>query len=314
MSRVALFVLVGCLVSAFAGVARADDPGGDPGASPGAGPWRIMTFNIRFGSADDGPDSWGARRGRVTRTIERHAADIIALQEPFAFQVVDLLEDFPRYAAIGTHRLDGRTSGEGCVTLYDRARFTVASSGVFWLSDTPDVPGSISWDNAWPRSCTWARLIELGSGRGVYVYNVHLDNRGGDSRLRGARQIRDHFERVTAGPRADDPVVVLGDFNAVPGSPPIRALIGEPSGRPRLADAYLLPASREEVGTYTGFDLASDGGERRIDLILVSPRLNVLDALIDSSKVDGRYPSDHFPMWVDVMPPEAPAPVARPNR
>ncbi|MAY75784.1 MAG: endonuclease [Phycisphaerae bacterium] len=304
-SRFALLVFV--VAHFFVSVAFAGD------GSERADTWRVMSFNIRYGTADDGPDRWEVRASRVVAMIERHAPDVVGLQEPQAFQVAELLAGMSRYAAAGAHRLDGRSGGEGCVTLYDRTRFMVAEGGVFWLSDTPFVPGSISWDNAWPRSCTWTRLIEIETGRGLYVYNVHLDNRGSDSRERGAAQIREHFERTAAREHAQDPVIVMGDFNTAPESEPIETLLGSASDLP-LVDTYRALHDTEPAGTYTAFDVKSDGGKTRMDLLLASADLAVLRSGIDRSTIDGRYPSDHFPVWADLRASEPPPEAARPNQ
>lgn len=254
-----------------------------------------LSFNIRNGTLDEGLDSWDARRHRVIETIADHDADLVALQEPVAEQVAELLHALPRYAAAGAHRLDGRIQGEGCVTLYDRTRFFVTHSGAFYLSDTPDVPGSITWDNAWPRVCTWVHLIEYGTGRGLYVYNLHLDNRGQQSRQAGAEMVRRDISRRVNAPHATDPVILMGDFNADPASPPLHTLT-EASARPRLIDTLEGRPQAEGIGTYTAFDPASDGGSKRVDYVLASEHFHVIDASIDQRTIDGRYPSDHFPI------------------
>lgn len=267
---------------------------------PPVGPARpvtVMSYNVRFATESDGENAWAARRHRVNEVISRHAPDVLAIQEPFAHQVRELLIDHPRYAAVGTHRLDGRVLGEGCVTLYDRARFAVAESGVFWLSDTPDVPASITWDNAWPRLCAWSRLIDLDSGEGLYVYNVHLDNKGPRSRLLGAKQVMADIEKRTTREHSRDPVVVCGDLNDVPSSMPLRALT---SGR-SVALIDPVPADQARLGTYTAFDPASGGGRRRIDYVLSSGDLEVLRAEIDRDLVGGLHASDHLPVVVTVI-------------
>lgn len=266
---------------------------------PGLGgpePTTVMSFNVRYDEPGDGEDAWVGRLGAVAGLIREHGADVVALQEPFAHQVEDLLGALGRYGAIGAHRIDGRVSGEGCVILYDTSRYLVAESGVFWLSDTPGVAGSMTWDNRWPRSCTWARLVDLRSGEGLYVYNVHLDNKGERSKILGARAVLEHIESHATRDGFRDPVVVLGDLNATEGSGAVRMLT---SGRSvGLVDAIGRLMPDDGLGTYTGFDPASTGGGRRIDHALVSSDLLLLSGAIDRRKVGGRYPSDHFPVVV----------------
>ena len=42
---------------------------------------KIMTFNIRYGQADDGDNSWPRRRDLVIARIRAHDPDLIGLQE-----------------------------------------------------------------------------------------------------------------------------------------------------------------------------------------------------------------------------------------
>lgn len=267
---------------------------------------RVLTFNIRYGSANDGPDRWEFRAPRVIETMRELAADIAGLQEAEAFQIQELLVALPQFAAVGVARDDGRTRGEACPILYDRTRFTVAATGTFWLSDTPNKPGSISWDNVCTRVCTWARFIDLKSGRGLYVYNLHYDHVGQQSRENASKQVRAHFFQQTTQESANDPLIVLGDLNAPEDNAAIRSLKGEQSSEAnddklQLRDTYRVFHPNTPAGTFTGFQPDNDGGTRKIDYILIGPGLMTKAADIDRRKIDGRYPSDHFPVWADLM-------------
>ncbi len=262
----------------------------------------LVSFNIRYASANDGPDRWELRRDKVIATIEDLGADIVGLQEAEAAQVRELLTALPRYAAAGVHRDDGRTRGEACTILYDRQRFTIGESGVFWLSDTPEVVASKSWDNTITRQCVWARLIDMRSGEGLYVFNVHFDHRGQQSREKSAALV---FERAfTLARRQDrqDAVVLLGDLNASEENPAIAILTrpADDDGGPRFRDSYRAVRAEGAAGTFNGFDPASDGGAAKIDYVFVGPGLKVLEAGIDRRTIDGRYPSDHFPVWARI--------------
>lgn len=256
---------------------------------------RVLSFNIRYGSADDGPDRWAARRAKVVSTLVDLDADVVGLQEAESPQVRELLAALPRYAAVGVHRDDGRLAGEGATLLYDRTRYTLASAGTFWLSDTPDVPGSNTWGAACNRTCTWAHLVDLASGEAFRVFNTHFDHRSQPARERSAALL---VRRIEAR-GDDDPFVVTGDLNADEANPALLALKrgGEGWG---LADTYRVLHPDARAGTFTGFDPASDGGERKIDHVLAGPAIEVLGADVDRRRIDGRYPSDHFPVWADL--------------
>jgi endonuclease/exonuclease/phosphatase family metal-dependent hydrolase len=270
------------------------------------GPLRVATFNIRLGSANDGEDRWQVRRERTIEAIRGLNADILGLQEAEPFQTRALLEALPQYFAVGVSREDGRIRGEACPLLVDRTRFAVAESGVFWLSDRPDEPGSITWDNVCPRLCTWARLIDRRSGRGCVVYNTHLDHVGQASREKAAEQIRAHFlalaARRASGANAGgiDPLIVMGDFNSGEDNPVVARLRGPADDPLVLRDSYRVIHPDGAAGTFTRFDLASAGGPHKIDYVWIGLGWTVHAADIDRRKVNGRWPSDHFPVWAEL--------------
>lgn len=256
---------------------------------------RVVSFNVRYGSADDGPDRWELRRTKVVQTIRDLEPDVLGLQEVEAFQVRELLAACPRYAAAGVHRDDGRLAGEAATVLYDRARYSLAGTGTFWLSDTPEVAGSNTWGAACNRVCTWVRLVDLERGEAYWVFNAHFDHRSQEAREKSAALI---LERVAERGGAD-PFVVMGDLNADEQNPAFLRLLRGTEGM-ALADTYREHHPEGAAGTFTSFRVDSDGGARKIDHVLVGPGWRVDGAGIDRRKVDGRYPSDHFPVWADL--------------
>ncbi|USN98194.1 MAG: endonuclease/exonuclease/phosphatase family protein [Phycisphaeraceae bacterium] len=251
---------------------------------------RVASFNIRYGTADDGPDAWPLRRDKVVETIADLDADLVGLQEALPFQIGFLLEHLPRYGATGVSREDGKTDGEASPILYDRTRFTLAASGTFWLSDTPDEAGSNTWGAACTRICTWARLVDLKTGRAVYHFNTHFDHVNQPAREKSAALI---LQRI-ASRAANEPVVLTGDLNAGENNAAVHALL---TGEVGLTDTYRAIHPSGMSGTFTGFKLDSEGGDRKIDYVLIGPGLRATGAGIETRKIDGRYPSDHFPVW-----------------
>jgi len=257
---------------------------------------RALSFNLRYQNAGDtGPKSWESRRGPAIDLIRREAADVVGLQEALRSQLDDLHERLGgEYLEIGVGREDGETRGEYCALLIRRERWTVEESGTFWLSDTPEVPNSMSWGNRITRICTWARLREVASGRTLHFYNAHLDHESQPSREKSAALLA---ERIAARQPAG-PFVLAGDFNAIPENPAITALTGGPLA---LIDAW--KAANPEVpvnesGTWQAFTGIRDGG--RIDFIFVPPGTRCVDAAILHDAPDGVLPSDHFPVRATV--------------
>jgi endonuclease/exonuclease/phosphatase family metal-dependent hydrolase len=246
-----------------------------------------MSFNVRYGTAPDGENRWELRDELVVRVIRDFDPAVVGVQEALRFQLDELRQALPAYQEIGVGRRDGREAGEYAVILYDRDRFEVVEQGTFWFSDTPDVPGSVSWGNRITRICTWGRLRKRVTGGTFYVFNVHWDHESQPSRVRSGELLR---ARIKARSHPGDPVIVIGDFNAGESNPAIRPL--HAAG---LVDTFrVLHPDVEKVGTFNGFN--GDRAGEKIDSIWVTSDWDVIHAAIDRTKSGGRYPSDHFPV------------------
>ncbi len=280
--------------------ASATQPATRPGAP--AGDLRVMTFNIRYGTANDGPDRWTQRRGLVFDVLRRHRPDVLGLQEALRFQLDEIRAAVPGYAEIGVGRNDGQEGGEYTAILYRQDRLRLVESGTFWLSDTPEVPGSKTWGNSLPRICTWGRFEDRTTGGAFYVYNTHLDHQSQPSRERSVELLA---RRVAGRAAADAPVIITGDFNAAERNPAVRYLLGEAKGaatrlaadqRIRFMDTFrALHPQAKEFGTFNDFKGTAAGD--KIDYILTLPGVKILEAEMLHDHSDGRYPSDHFPVF-----------------
>ena len=250
-----------------------------------AAPLTVMSFNIRYGTANDGDNHWLKRREQLLALLREQQADVIGLQEALHGQIEEILQAVPGYDYVGVGRSDGRRAGEYAAILYRTARLHVRRSDTFWFSDTPGVVKSTSWGNQIERICTWA-YFEDREGPAFYAYNVHLDHLSQPSRERSVALL---LARIGArDPRA--PVVVTGDFNAGEDNPAAVAMRGS------FHDSFrVLHPGATEVGTFNGFKPGQTAGDK-IDFVFVEPGVEVLDAAIVRSSLDGRYPSDHFPV------------------
>jgi len=252
-------------------------------------PLTVMSFNVRYGDANDGENRWTARREALFDTIRRQDADLVGLQEALDFQIDEIVGAAPTYAVIGVGRDDGAAKGEYAAILFRKDRLHVADAGTFWFSDTPDVPGSKSWGNNITRICTWARLVDR-DGRGFWIFNVHLDHESQPSRERSTELLQQRIE--ARSPR--EPVIVTGDFNVGEDNPAMSTLIG--TSAPVLVDTFrVLRPDEKTAGTYTGFKYGNLNGDK-IDYVLVQPGTEVIRAEIVRASRNDRYPSDHFPV------------------
>ncbi len=260
---------------------------------------RVLSFNIRYGTANDGAHRWEARRDAVIGTIRDHAPHVLGVQEALRFQLDELARALPGYRELGVGRDDGRTAGEYSAILVDTARFTLLADGTFWYSDTPTVPGSMHWGNRITRIATWVRLVDRATGDTLRVYNTHWDHESQPSRERSAALLLDRV-RGDAGP--SDRVLVMGDFNSDEANPAFQRLAtaaGSSEGAPLLRDTFRArhPDARV-VGTFNAFKGDSTAG--KIDAILAGAGWSVLDAGIDRRRWGALWASDHFAVWAIV--------------
>src|SRR6056297_2032192 len=160
----------------------------------------IMSYNIRYDNPDDGINAWPNRQDHVAEIMaDIYSADIIGVQEALKHQLDDLQARMPGYSWVGVGRDDGRDKGEFSPIFYKTDRFDLIATNTFWLSQTPDRPGSRSWDAAITRIATWARLSDHESGREFYVINTHFDHRGEEARVKSAQLITEFIGGLDDG-------------------------------------------------------------------------------------------------------------------
>ncbi len=255
-----------------------------------------MSFNIRFGTANDGENAWPLRRSALLTQLKAESPDVLGLQEALAGQLDEIVEAMPEYGRLGVGRDDGVSAGEHSAILYRRDRLGVLQSGTFWLSDTLDVIASKTWGNRITRVCTYALFQDRLNQRSFWVFNVHLDHESQPSRERSVDLVLKRIQNAT--PAA--PSLVLGDFNAGESNPAVRAMV-----KGGFLDSFRIKhPDQKEVGTFTAFEKA---GEDKIDYVFVStgkagPDWKVERAEILREKVSGRFTSDHYPVVATVLP------------
>ena len=256
-------------------------------------PFRVMSFNVRYGNADDGLSSWEYRHELLLKTIQTYDPDILGVQEAILKQVKYLRDEMDGYVFFGAGRDDGKLAGEMCAIYYRSDRFRRIDAGHFWLSEEPDKPGSYGWDAACPRMVSWLRLRDKTDNSVIFVANTHWDHRGDEARLNSAKMIRQRLAELAE----DAPVIIMGDFNCNEDSRPYGVLISDESDDTiGLADSYreMVPQRDPQEATFHGF--RGDLKGSRIDWVLHSLDLKVLAADIDRTHEDNLYPSDHYPV------------------
>lgn len=269
-------------------------PAGQFGSSQ-EGVVKAMTFNIRVDTfLDVLGNGWGGRKKIAAETIARNAPDVVGLQESLNRQVRYLDSALPQYSCYTAGRSNGKKRGESCAIFYRKDRFELLDSGTFWFSKKPYKPGSKSWGNIPPRICSWVYLAEKGYDSGFYVYNVHLDNLSQNSRKKSVELLA----RMVGERKTDDPFIVMGDFNMEIDNSAMKFLCGKgfDTPYPKMFDAWesVYPRQMNGTGTRHGFNGKTSGP--KIDHMPVCESAKVLDIKIDRYNVNGKYPSDHFPV------------------
>lgn len=163
----------------------------------GAEPVKVMSINTRYDNGGDGRNGWAQRRERVAKAIAFYDADIVGAQEVLANQMADLKARLPQYGAVGLGREDGVAKGEYEPVFFKKDRYELVDSGHFWLSQTPEVKGSLGWDGACVRMASWARLRDRRSGAELLAMNTHLDHVGPEARRQGAILLLQRIDSIT---------------------------------------------------------------------------------------------------------------------
>ncbi len=266
---------------------------------------KLASFNIRFPSEGDGPNQWEHRRELLFQTIREMDPDVMGVQEAFASQLKEIVAEIDGYAYVGVGRDDGKEDGEHAAVFYKKNRFEKLDGGTFWLSDTPHVVASNTWDAACNRVCSWVSLSDTASERQFAVYNAHYDHKSTKAREKSPVVI---VEQIVAQGHEKHPLILMGDFNSSPSSPQMAYLL---EGKARLDEEErkspvlfknTLPAEiAEKSATFHGWRGRKDG--RQIDYVLLGkgPEHRVVSSAVNRFEKDGRYPSDHYPVTAEVL-------------
>lgn len=246
---------------------------------------KIMTYNIRYDNTHDGVNSWtnGNRKEKVFQIIHSQNPDILGVQEALHHQLIALEEVLPLHQKVGVGRDDGKTDGEYAAIFFRRDKFTLLEQGNFWLSQTPETP-SKGWDAACYRICTWVKLQyekEI-----LFVFNTHLDHEGVEAQKESTDLILQKIKSIAG----ENKLILMGDFNMTPENTAIQKL------SKHLTNTQLSSKNKTpKLGTYNDFNL-NEPVIRNIDYFFVKNIKKITDFKILDTRIDGLYPSDHFPV------------------
>ena len=293
---------------------------------------RVGTYNIRLETGDrNTPNAWEARKADLVALVRTLDLDVFGLQEVCPGQARYFREQLPEWDFVGDHRGADRVTDEASPVFYRKSRFTALRKGTFWLSETPEVPASKSWNTCCTRVCSYLVLADRKTGRTFCFANTHTDHVSELAREKGMLLIIDRMKEFGAGA----PVIFTGDHNCRENEKPaqtVSALLRNalyasetpPKGSWRSFEGWHW--CEEEVSAVEAlkYPMAVRNARRgspdaqmidgrhpdekfgpRIDYIYVSPGIRVLDyETVNASRPGLKlYPSDHFPVTATVVLP-----------
>ena len=250
----------------------------------------VLTFNIRLNTKADSLNAWPYRKDNVASQILFHDVHLLGVQEALHDQMVDLQDRLPRFKYVGNARDDGKQKGEYSAIFYDTARLQVLDSKTFWLSLTPEVPGSKSWDAAITRIVTWAKFKDRKTGKTFFAFNTHFDHIGKEARRESAKLLLQKVSAIAGRTQA----IITGDFNARPADEPIQ-VVTDKTNPLHLINANEISAIPHygPTGTFNGFG-PKERDDQPIDYIFLKGSWNVKKHATISQTWNGRFASDHF--------------------
>lgn len=251
----------------------------------------VATYNIRYDNPRDSGNLWQDRKQRVADLVRYHGFDLFGTQEGLRHQLDDLKKLMPEYDWYGIGRDDGKAAGEHSAIFYRTDLFEVLDKGSFWLSPTPDRVGP-GWDAQLNRICSWLKLKEKRGGKSFYVFNAHYDHQGVKARVESSRLVAEKIREIAG----KVPTIFMGDLNGGWDSEWYRHI--EASG--------ILKDSRHSAslvyqpnGSFNGFRF-DDVRKDVIDHIFITPQFKIGRWAVLTDSYNGKYPSDHFPVMVEV--------------
>ena len=249
---------------------------------------KVMSYNIRVGTAKDGTNSWEFRYPASAMMILDQKPDIFGVQEALDFQIRYLNEYCEYYKSVGVGREDGKKKGEFMSIFYNTKTIKLLKWGSFWLSETPDKP-SKGWDAACFRSATWALLKDKASGKKFYYVNTHLDHVGWEARRNGLALIVDRIASINP---EGYPMVLTGDFNMEPDRPEFEPL------KAKMKDSRETAVTTDRHFTYNGWGK----GKETLDYVWYSGFSSCTSfKVITKEYMNRAFVSDHFPVMATLI-------------
>jgi endonuclease/exonuclease/phosphatase family metal-dependent hydrolase len=265
---------------------------------------RILTCNIRVALDEDEAKGvgWSARKDICLKVIRDKKPDIVGFQEVLKIQADDIRKYFPSYELFGFEgpEMDPHPTGYFGIAknpiLFSKTRYELLTGGTYWLSETPLVAGSKSWDTARARHANWVRLRDKKTGKEFRMINLHLDHISNEAKIQQAKMVVDESAQYQPGFTQ----LFTGDFNSKYDSKVLESI--RTGG---WKESYETIHGEKEAGFTThefqGEKYDKGPSKGRIDFIWYRGDAKPVEAAIIRDSINGKYPSDHFFMQADFI-------------
>ncbi|HSD62970.1 MAG TPA: endonuclease/exonuclease/phosphatase family protein [Ignavibacteriaceae bacterium] len=257
---------------------------------------KVMTFNIRLDVASDGENAWQYRKEIAAGVFNKFNIDIAGIQEALFNQIEDLNKLLPEYGWYGAGRNDGKRDGEFSAIFYRKDKLKLVKGNTFWLSEKPDEPGSVGWDAALTRICTWGEFKDLITGKTFFFFNTHFDHIGEKARENSADLIVFEINKIARG----NPVILTGDFNFNDSSLSYKKLINNKLINLKDVRSIAGVKTSGPEWSFHGFNTVQENKREKIDFIFVNDCVKAFSHSILDYSENGRYPSDHLPVTAEL--------------
>jgi len=253
---------------------------------------KVMTFNIRYDNPRDSINAWPNRASMVSDFIKDEKPDLLGMQEALVHQYEYLDSALQDYGSVGVGRSDGAKAGEMNPVFFRKERFDLVRTKTFWLSETPEVPGSQAWGAGLPRIVTWIEVVNKLNKEHIFYFNTHFAHDSDSARIMSSKLLLTKVDSISSGNK----FIITGDFNMLPSSTGYSILTGPAESVPILRDSYVISEKKPYGPVYTFNGFSDKPGNGRIDYIFVKDGLKVLEHKTIIKKEHNVFISDHWPV------------------
>jgi endonuclease/exonuclease/phosphatase family metal-dependent hydrolase len=253
---------------------------------------KVMTLNVRYDNPRDSLNAWPNRASIVCSFINSEKPEILGMQEVLLHQYEFLDSVLVDYSSVAVGRSDGVKAGEMNPVFFSKERFDLVRTKTFWLSSTPDVPGSMGWGASLPRIVTWVELVDKRTHDHLFFFNTHFAHDSDSARIMSAGIVLQSVDSIADG----FPFIITGDFNMLPESKGYAKLTGPNESVPLIKDSYRISYKNPDGPAYTFNGFSDKQGSGRIDYVFVKDGMKVMNNSTSVKKVKGVYISDHWPV------------------